>query len=236
MTAQIQTILQASRQTSGSPRVYAALPAQGVLCTRTRVARLMRQAQLVARANERSPAPVAGGPEPCGAALYCRSTQPRLGGGYHVSADPRELVVPVRRAGYICPTGSRVVDAADAGTGMSVGRMTGCLSAPPPPAGLLHHSDQGRQYTSANYRAILHAYGITASMSRTGNCWDNAAMERFFATLQTELPQTVVPSHAAARPAVFDDIERFYNRQRRYSTLDYLSPVAYEQQHAAQRA
>lgn len=105
-----------------------------------------------------------------------------------------------------------------------------------PPPGLLHHSDRGSQYASADYQALLRAAQMTPSMSRRGNCWDNAAMESFFATLKAELPQTVFASHAAARSAVFDYIECFYNRQRRHSTLAYQTPVSYEQRHAAKQA
>ena len=73
-------------------------------------------------------------------------------------------------------------------------------------------------------------------MSRTGNCWDNAAMESFFATLKAELPQIEFANHAEARSAVFDYIERFYNRQRRHSTLDYQTPLAYELEFASSHA
>jgi putative transposase len=103
-----------------------------------------------------------------------------------------------------------------------------------PPAGLLHHSDRGSQYASAEYQALLAQAKMRSSMSRRGNCWDNAAMESFFATLKAELAVSVFDSHAAARGAVFDYIERFYNRQRLHSTLGYRSPIAYERQHVEQ--
>ncbi len=76
---------------------------------------------------------------------------------------------------------------------------------------------------------------MLSSMSRKGNCWDNAPMESFFATLKTELPLSVFPSHVAARRAVFDYIERFYNRQRLHSTLGYRTPVACEREFVEQR-
>ena len=75
---------------------------------------------------------------------------------------------------------------------------------------------------------------MRSSMSRKGDCWDNAAMESFFATLKAELPLSIFDSHAAARSAVFDYIERFYNRVRLHSTLGYRSPIAYERQHLEQ--
>src|SRR4029453_673562 len=94
-----------------------------------------------------------------------------------------------------------------------------------PPPGLLHHSDRGSQYASADYQALLRQAQMRCSMSRKGNCWDNAARESFFATLKAELPVRLFDSHAAARSAVFDYIERFYNRVRLHSTLGYRSPM-----------
>jgi transposase InsO family protein len=94
--------------------------------------------------------------------------------------------------------------------------------------GLLHHADRGSQYASAKYQQLLLEHAITPRMSRKGNCWDNAAIESFFATLKAKLPEVVFASHAAARSAVFDYIERFYNRQRQHSTLNYHSPAEHE--------
>lgn len=99
-----------------------------------------------------------------------------------------------------------------------------------PQAGLLHHSDRGSQYTSKQYQWLLAAWGIEVSMSRKGDCYDNALMESFFATVKgecTDRPHWV--SHVQARQAIFEYVEVFYNRQRRHSSLAYLSPVAYEQ-------
>lgn len=94
---------------------------------------------------------------------------------------------------------------------------------------LLHHSDQGSQYTSESFQRLLTDHGVTASMSRSGNCWDNAAMESFFSTLKTERThRRHYRTRDDARADVFDYIERFYNPKRRHSTLGYLSPVDYE--------
>ena len=98
--------------------------------------------------------------------------------------------------------------------------------------GLIHHSDRGSQYASGAFRKLLADHGIACSMSRKGDCYDNAMMESFFGTLKTELDEPLV-SRAAARRALFDYIEVFYNRQRLHSALDYKSPAAYEQQHQA---
>ncbi len=99
-----------------------------------------------------------------------------------------------------------------------------------PTAGLLHHSDRGSQYTSRAYRLRLEQSGIQSSMSRKGNCWDNAAMESFFGTLKDEcIGSTVYSSHEEARRAIFTYLEVYYNRIRRHSTLGYVSPLVYEQ-------
>ena len=96
-----------------------------------------------------------------------------------------------------------------------------------PDAGLLHHSDQGSTYASEDYQKLLAARGITCSMSRRGNCIDNAAMESWFSTLKCELGERF-ESYAKAKEELFDYIEAFYNRRRRHSSLDYLSPVDFE--------
>jgi transposase InsO family protein len=101
---------------------------------------------------------------------------------------------------------------------------------------LTHHSDRGSQYASHEYRALLAREAIVCSMSRAGNCWDNAVVESFFGTLKTELTVIEWPTRTAAAAAVTDYIEAFYNPRRRHSSLDYLSPVDFELQHAQQRA
>ena len=95
---------------------------------------------------------------------------------------------------------------------------------------LVAHSDRGSQYASARYQELLASRGITCSMSQRGNCWDNAPMESFFATLKKELVYlTTFATRAAARRSVFEYIEVFYNRQRRHSALGYVSPCAFEE-------
>jgi putative transposase len=99
------------------------------------------------------------------------------------------------------------------------------------PDSLLHHSDQGSQYTSEQFQRLMADHGITCSMSRSGNVWDNAAMESFFSSLKTErTARKVYRTRDDAKADVFDYIERFYNPRRRHSTLGYLSPVQYEEQ------
>jgi transposase InsO family protein len=106
--------------------------------------------------------------------------------------------------------------------GMALGRRR-------PPQGLLHHSDRGSQYASGDYQTALVREEIVCSMSRRDDCRDNAVAERFFATLKVELVHDALwPTRAAARGAVFEFIEIFYNRHRRHSSLGFLSPLAFE--------
>jgi transposase InsO family protein len=103
------------------------------------------------------------------------------------------------------------------------------LCARKPRPGLLHHSDRGSPYASEDYREALRRRGLVASMSRSGDCWDNAVAESFFATLKAELVDiNHYPTRAAALTAIADYIERFYNPKRRHSFLGYLSPLEYE--------
>jgi putative transposase len=106
---------------------------------------------------------------------------------------------------------------------MAIGRQL-------PEAGLLAHSDRGSQYASEAYQRLLQSHGITCSMSRKGNCWDNAPMESFFATLKKELiHQERYTTRMEARQSVFEYIEMFYNRERRHSALGYVSPSQFEE-------
>ena len=98
-----------------------------------------------------------------------------------------------------------------------------------PVQGLIHHSDRGRQYASYAYQDLLRQYGITPSMSRSANCYDNAYMESFFGMLKTELIHGErYNTRLEARLSIFECVEVFYNRQRRHSALGYRSPEQYE--------
>lgn len=242
LTSQIQTIFTDSRRTYGSPRVHAHLQAQGIRTARKRVARLMRQAQLCARARRRSVRTTdSRHTEPIAPNLLARTFQ--------AEAPDRVWVTDITylptREGWLYLAvvldlfARRVVGWSmqpSLERGLVLTALSHALQRRQPQPGLLHHSDRGSQYASTEYQALLAQVQIRCSMSRKGNCWDNAAMESFFATLKAELPVSVFDSHAAARSAVFDYIERFYNRVRLHSTLGYRSPVAYERQHLEQAA
>lgn len=104
-----------------------------------------------------------------------------------------------------------------------------------PEIGLLHHSDQGSTYASEDYQDVLDAHGLVCSMSRRGNCYDNAVMESFFSTVKSELADQFA-SHGDAKRELFDYIEVFYNQRRRHSTLGQISPAAFERRAATQAA
>lgn len=112
--------------------------------------------------------------------------------------------------------------------------LTMAVDARRPAPGLLHHTDRGMLYATTAYRAILTEHGMLASMSRKGDCYDNAVAESFFSNLKNELTwHRSFDSRDAARAAIFDYIEIFYNRQRLHETLDYVSPVRYEERAVA---
>jgi transposase InsO family protein len=235
LTKEIQTVFDESRKRYGSPRVHAALQAQGIRCSKKRVARLMRMARLVARVRRR-----------CTRTTDSRHDQPiapnLLARQFQVSAPNHVWVadityLPTREgwlylAAILDVYARRVIGWSMAATlerSLVVHALRHALDRREVRAGLLHHSDRGSQYASGEYQALLDTAGIKPSMSRKGNCWDNAVMESFFASLKIEIGVEVFDSHAHARRCVFDYIERFYNRQRRHSTLAYLTPVDYEQ-------
>lgn len=105
-----------------------------------------------------------------------------------------------------------------------------------PPRGIIHHSDRGTQYASRRYRTFLRRHGIASSMSRRGNCWDNAVVESFFGTLKTEeIYRQTIPTRAHGRRTVVDYIRNFYNPRRRHSTLGNISPMRYERRFRQQQ-
>jgi transposase InsO family protein len=116
-------------------------------------------------------------------------------------------------------------------TELTTTALTMALQQRPVTVGLLHHSDRGSQYAAVAYQQQLVGHGIQCSMSRPGNCWDNAVVESFFATLKTELiHRRQFQTRQEAISAIFTYIEGFYNRRRRHSTLGYRSPMEFEQE------
>lgn len=240
LLAQITTAHQASRATYGSPRIHAQLCQQGAPCGRHRVARVMRQHGIVGKPRRT-----------CGVTTDSAHPWPLAANVLDRQFTPTALnQVWVSDITYI-PTGEGwlylavVMDLASrriVGWAMSaridrtlVGdALQDALRRRQPRPCLLHHSDRGSQYASADYQALLTQHGVRPSMSRKGNCWDNAPMESFFHSLKGEwLHGQPCPTRADARQTIFTYIEVWYNRQRLHSTLGYRSPETYERVIAA---
>ncbi len=232
----IRTAHAQSRRTYGSPRVQAALVATGERCSVNTVARLMREEGLQARrrrmfrvtTDSRHSRPVAANllnrdftaARPNQKWVADITYIPTGEGWLYLAA---ELDLHSRRwVGWAMS--SRLT------TALVLAALRMAIEQRRPPSGLLHHSDRGSQYASRAFRDTLAAHKMVASMSRRGDAYDNAVMESCFGTLKKELVhRTRYTTRAAAQQAIFEYIEVFYNRQRRHSTLDYRSPVEYEQ-------
>jgi transposase InsO family protein len=232
---QIQAAYEQSRGTYGYRRIHAALRAKGIGCGIQRVRRLMQQHGLCARRKSR----------------YRTTTDSHhrlpiapnhLARQFSASAANQKWVSDITFVAtqegwlYLCVTldlfSRRVVGWAMETSlhrelGLKALRMA--LVRRRPPAGLLHHSDQGVQYANSDFQHLLASQQAVASMSRTGNVYDNAPMESFFATLKQELiAERIYPTRAAARLAIFEFLEVFYNQERLHSALHYRSPADFE--------
>lgn len=238
LAEQIQAAYRANRGVYGSPRVHAELQAQGIKCARKRVARLMRELELVARRPRHRTKTTRSDPN-------ARVAPNRLDRDF-TARYPNEkwtgdITAIWTYEGWLYLAvvldlfSRRVIGwamAASADETLVETALCMALLQRRPQTGLLHHTDRGCQYTSHEYQALLTDAGITVSMSRKGNCWDNAAMESFFGTLKGAcVDLTCFQTRAEARQAVFEFVECFYNRVRLHSSLEYVSPVAFEQLH-----
>ncbi len=237
LTEQIRSIFLESGQTYGSPRIYQALKAKNVSCSRRRVARLMHQAKL----NATSPRRQVRTTQPDG---QQRSVSNLLARDFSAEAPNRKWLVDITGiwtdegwlylAGVLDLFSRRIVGWAmdeHMPDELTQEALQMAILQRQPPAELLHHADQGSQYTSDDYQTLLAKHHMLVSFSGVGCCYDNAPMESFWATLKTELAyRTHYRTRTDAKNAVFAYIEGWYNRQRRHSTLGYLSPEQFEQQ------
>ena len=226
-----------SKGTYGAPRVHADLTDAGLRHGRKRVARLMRAAGLAGKSPRRwrtttIPDPHAGkrpdlvnrdfSPDPaavdtrwCGDITYINTWQGWLYLATVIDLASRRIV------GWAVADNLKtdLVDAA----------LIDALARRRPASGLVFHSDRGCQYTSAQHARLAAAHDILLSVGRRGQCWDNAVAESFFSTIKTELlHRQSWPTHDAARQAIFEYIEGWYNTRRRHSSLGYLSPATFE--------
>ena len=238
---EIQRIYEEKRQVYGSPRIHRELLALGKGCSRKRVARLMHKLGLRARCRRKYKVTTRRQP--------AHEVAPNLLQRDFRAQQPLEKWVAdisyVRtQAGWLYLAvildlfSRRVVGwsmAPRLTQELALKALRMALQRCQPAPGLIHHSDRGRQYTSTAYVNLLKSWGICISMSSTGNCYDNAPAESFFGTLKNEwLHHQHFATRTAARTSIFDYIEVFYNRNRRHSYLNYVSPVAFERAFAQQ--
>ena len=224
------------KQRYGAPRLQRLLRREGWRCSRKRVARLMRDRGLVTR--RRSPRR----PQTTDSRHPHRIAENVVNREFQATAPNQKWAGDIT---YISTTegwlylavvidlfSRRVIGWAMSeriDTVLVRGAMIMALTQRQPTAPLLVHSDRGVQYAAGDYQQLLKDWSLTPSMSRTGNCWDNAPSESFFATLKTELGEHF-PSRDDARASIFDFIECYYNRIRLHSSIGYLSPLEFEQQ------
>ena len=238
LLARVRASFLASDRTYGARRVWHDLLAEGVSCGRHRIERLMHQAALRARPIRRRVPSDTGGQSTNAVAPNV------LDRTFTAAAANRKWVADFTylwtAEGWLYVAAvvdlfSRRVVGWSMSAAMSAQLVTDALVMAiwrrGQPDAVLHHSDRGSQYTSEPFQRLLADLGVTCSMSRAGNVWDNAAMESFFSSLKTE--RTAAKTYRTrdqAKADVFDYIERFYNPRRRHSTLGYLSPMEFEMQ------
>jgi len=231
----IKAIHQKSRQTYGSPRVHAELKARDEACCLNTVARYMRENDIAAKTKRKFKHTTDSNHEfPIAENLLDRQ--------FTQSEPNRAWVsdityIPTREGWLYLATVQDLFSRKIVGWSMShridrhlvIDALGMAVNNRRPPPGLLHHSDRGSQYASGDYQQLLEDHGMTCSMSRKGNCWDNAVMESFYRSIKAELIyHEDFQTREEARRAIFEYIEVFYNRVRRHSTLGYLSPLNYE--------
>lgn len=231
----VEAIYEQTKGRYGSPRIARELSAQGRCTSRKRVARLMRDKGLVARRRKRFRRTTDSNHRfPIAENLLARNFATPAPNQVWVT----DLTYIWTREGWLYL--SAILDLysrAVVGWAMSDRIDTElCLTALAmaartrrPPAGLVHHSDRGSQYASHEYRQALAHHGMICSMSRRGDCWDNAVAESFWGTLKNELADEMdFASRAEARRVIFEYIEGFYNLRRRHSAIEYRSPREHE--------
>ena len=236
ISARVRASFIGSARTYGARRVWRDVLSEGVSCGLHKIERLMRAQALRARPRRR------GLPKDQGERLTTavaanvlgrqfvaeRPSQKWIGDFTYIWTAEGWLYV----AAVIDLFSRRVVGwsmKAEMTAGLVTDALMMAIWRRGRPNALLHHSDRGSQYTSEPFQRLLADHGIDCSMSRSGNCWDNAAMESFFSSLKTERTAArVYRTRDQARADVFDYIERFYNAVRRHSTLGYISPIEFE--------
>jgi transposase InsO family protein len=233
----IREIFAASGETYGSPRISHELRERGVACDKARVERLMRENGITPpRKKKYRVTTDSNHPNPVAPNILHRDfTSPgpncRWAGDItYVWTWAGWLYLAVVLDLFSRRVVGWAMDSRLDTESLPLRALQMALANRAPERGLIHHSDRGTQYTSKEYQELLKARGIVCSMSRRGDCWDNAVVESFFATLKLDLIfRETFRTRQEARLAIFNYIEVFYNRQRRHSTLGYLSPAQFEE-------
>lgn len=238
LAKEIKQLHQASRETYGSPRILMELRKQGARHGRARIVRIMQQERLCGRqkARYRVQTTDSNHDQPIAANLLAQA--PKATAPNQIWVTDITYIQTQQGWLYLAAVldlySRRIVGWAMSqriDTTLVLEALAMALLHRDPPASLLCHSDRGVQYASADYRRALAGAGLVASMSRKGNCYDNATMESFWSTLKFELAyRRDFANHSQARSEIFNYIEAFYNRQRSHSALGYLSPVDFELQ------
>ena len=236
LAKQIRVIHAQSRQTYGSPRIVAALRQQGCHHGRNRIARLMRAEGLCGRQKGRYRVQTTDSNHDQPIAPNLMAQAPKVTQPNQIWASDITYIETQEGWLYLAAildrysrkiVGWAMSERID--TALVLKALDMALLHRRPPVNLLLHSDRGVQYASAEYRRALAQAGLVASMSRKGNCYDNATMESFWSTLKLELVyRRDFVTRSQARTQIFDYIESFYNRQRTHSALDFQSPVDFE--------
>ena len=235
LRVEVVAVHKRSRATYGSPRVHAELRARGMRVGRKRIERLMREKGIQARRKRRFRRTTdSNHPNPVAPNVLARRFEPAAPNAVWVTdvtyvwTDEGWLYLAIMLDLFARKVVGWATSAAN-DTALALAALEAALNARRPPPGLLHHSDRGSPYASSDYRAALKGRGIIASMSRTGDCWDNSVAESFFATIKAELIDVErFATRAAADAAIADYIECFYNPQRRHSYLGFISPIEFE--------
>jgi transposase InsO family protein len=240
LETEIRAAYRRGRNTYGSPRIHRELTRQGIACSRNTVAKYMRENKIQAigrrkfkhttDSNHRLP------------------VAPNLLQRGFIQTEPNRVwtgditYIPTREGWLYLATVEDLFSRRIVGWSMDrwidrhlvIDALQMAIEQRRPDRGLIFHSDRGSQYASDDFRRLLAGQRIIQSMSRKGDCWDNAVMESFFGTLKTELVHHCdYATRYEARQSIFEYIEAFYNRTRIHSTLDYRSPIEYEASHAA---
>ncbi len=237
LVEQIRDIHQQSRQSYGSPRVHAELQTMGVACGKNRIARLMRLNGIAVEKKRK----------------FTKTTD----SNHHLPVAPNlldqqfeasrpdavwttDITYIWTKEGWLYLAivldlfSRRIIGWSMASTlerTLVITALRMAIMVRNPVKGLIHHSDRGSQYASYDYQRILEQKGIRCSMSRRGNCYDNAPTESYFATLKRELVyRRNYSSHTEAKQDIFEYIEVWYNRKRKHSAIEYMSPIEYEHQ------